>query len=63
MPHEHGEANGQGGRAQAPIAPLISHSEDTDNELQGEEDLHGGGHAEADAGLQLKDGRRMRFMM
>lgn len=54
MPHEHGEANGQGGRAQASIAPLISHGEDADDELQGEEDLHGGGHTHTDAWLQLK---------
>ena len=57
MPHEHREADGQGSRAQAPVAPLISHSEDADDELQGEEDLHGGGHAQADARLQLKDRR------
>lgn len=54
MPHEHREANGQGSRAQASIAPLISHSEDADDKLQGEEDLHGGGHPQADAWLQLK---------
>ncbi len=57
MPHEHREPNGQGSRAQATIAPLISHSKDADHKLQGEEDLHGGGHAQADAWLQLK-GRR-----
>lgn len=54
MPHEHREANGQGGGTQASIAPLIGHGEDADNKLQGEEDLHGGGHAQADAWLQLK---------
>lgn len=54
MPHKHREADGQGSRAQASIAPLISHSKDADDKLQGEEDLHGGGHAQADAWLQLK---------
>lgn len=54
MPHEHGEADGQGGGAQASVAPLIGHGEDADDELQGEEDLHGGGHTQADAWLQLK---------
>lgn len=54
MPHEHGEADGQGGGTQASITPLIGHGEDADDELQGEEDLHGGGHAQADAWLQLK---------
>ena len=54
MPHEHGEADGQGGRAQASVAPLIGDGEDADDQLQGEEDLHGGGHAQADAWLQLK---------
>lgn len=57
MPHEHREADGKGSRAQASVAPLISHGEDADDELQGEEDLHGGGHAQADAWLQLKDRR------
>lgn len=57
MPHEHREADGKGSRAQTSIAPLISHSKDADDKLQGEEDLHGGGHAQADAWLQLKDGR------
>lgn len=57
MPHEHGEADGQRGRAQASIAPLIGHGEDADDELQGEEDLHGGGHTQADAWLQLKSRR------
>lgn len=54
MSHKHREADGQGGRAQASIAPLISHSKDADNKLQGEEDLHGSGHAQADAWLQLE---------
>lgn len=53
MPHEHREADGQGGGAQASVAPLISHGEDADDELQGEEDLDGGGHAQTDARLQL----------
>lgn len=55
MSHEHREANGQGSRAHASIAPLISHSKDTDDKLHGEEDLHGGGHAQADPWLQLQD--------
>ncbi len=57
MPHEHREADGQGSRSQASVAPLISHGKDADDKLQGEEDLHGGGHAQADSWLQLKDGR------
>lgn len=60
MPHEHREADGQGSRAQASVAPLIGHSKDADDKLQGEEDLHGGGHAQADAWLQLKDQRGER---
>lgn len=63
MPHEHREADGKGSRAQASVAPLISHGEDADNELQGEEDLHGGGHAQADAWLQLKDRRSIERVM
>lgn len=54
MSHEHREADGQGGRAQASVAPLVSHGEDADDELQGEEDLDGGGHAQTDAWLQLE---------
>ncbi|KAG7220703.1 hypothetical protein INR49_017817 [Caranx melampygus] len=57
MSHEHRKANGQGSRTHTPIAPLISHSKDADNELQGEEHLHGGGHAQTDTWLQLKDRR------
>ena len=57
MPHEHREADGEGSRAQTSVAPLISHSKDADNKLQGEEDFHGGGHAQTDAWLQLKDER------
>lgn len=53
MTHEHREANRQSSRAQTSIAPLISHSKDADNKLQGEEDFNGGGHAKADAWLQL----------
>lgn len=60
MPHEHREADGQRGRAQASVAPLISHSKNADNKLQGEENLNGGGHAQADARLQLKDRRKIR---
>lgn len=56
MSHEHREANGQSSRAQSAVAPLISHCENADNELQGEEDLHSGGHAQADAWLQLEEG-------
>lgn len=61
MSHEHREADGQGGRAQASVAPLVSHGEDADDKLQGEEDLDGGGHAQADAWLQLdeQDGHRV----
>lgn len=57
MPHEHREADGKGSRAQASVAPLISHSKDADNKLQSEEDFHGGGHAQTDTWLQLKDER------
>lgn len=53
MSHEHREADGQGSRTQASIAPLVSHGKGADNKLQGEEDLNGGGHAQADAWLQL----------
>lgn len=53
MSHEHREADGQGSRSQASVTPLIGNSKDADDELQGEEDLHGGGHAQADAWLQL----------
>lgn len=55
MPHQHRKTDCQGSGSQAPIAPLICHSKDADHKLQGEEDLHGGGHAKADAWLQLKD--------
>lgn len=55
MSHEHGETNSQGSGSQASIAPLICHSKDADDKLEGEEDLHGGGHAQADARLQLKE--------
>lgn len=61
MPHEHGKADGQGGRTQASVAPLIGHGEDADDELQGEEDLHGGGHTQADAWLQLKWTRNSNY--
>lgn len=57
MSHEHREADGQGGRAEAAIAPLVGHGEDADHQLHGEEDLHGGSHAQADAWLQLQEGR------
>ena len=53
MSHEHREADGQGGRAQAAVAPLVGHGEDADHQLHGEEHLHGGAHAQADARLQL----------
>ena len=53
VPHEYGEADGEGGRAQAAVTPLVGHGKDADDELQREEHLHGGGHANADARLQL----------
>lgn len=53
MPYEHREANGQSSRAQPSIAPFICHSKDAHNELEGEEDLYSGSHAQADAWLQL----------
>lgn len=56
MPHEHREADGQCGRAQATVTPLIGHRKNADDELQREEDLHGGGHTQADAWLQLRFG-------
>lgn len=61
MSHEHRKANGQGGGAQASVAPLVSDGKDADDELQGEEDLDGGGHAQADTWLQLEkqEGRRV----
>lgn len=61
MPHEHGKADGQGGRTQASVAPLIGHGEDADDELQGEEHLHGGGHSQADSWLQLKWTRHSNY--
>lgn len=63
MTHEHREANRQSCRAQTSIAPLISHSKDADNKLQGEEDLNGGGHAKADAWLQLKNGGKVEQLI
>lgn len=56
MSYEDREADGQGGRAQASVTPLVGHSEGADNQLQGEEHLHGGGHAQADTWLQLEKG-------
>lgn len=53
MSHENRKANSQSSRAQASVTSLICHSEDADNKLEGEEDLNGGGHAQADARLQL----------
>lgn len=57
MSHEHREADGQGGGAEAAVASLVGHGEDADHQLHGEEDLHGGSHAHADAWLQLQGGR------
>lgn len=53
--HEHREADGQGSGAHAAVPPLVRHGEDADDQLQREEHLHGGGHAQADARLQLRD--------
>lgn len=57
-PHEmsdgNREANGEGSRSETSVPPLISHSEDADDKLHGEEDLHSGGHPQADARLQLE---------
>lgn len=53
MSHENRKANSQSSRAQSSVTPLIGHSEDADNKLDSEEDLNGGGHAQADARLQL----------
>lgn len=53
MPQENREANSQRSRAQASVAPLIRHSKDADDKLEGEENLNCGGHAQADARLQL----------
>lgn len=58
MPHEHREANGQSSRAQASVASLICHSKDADDKLEGEENLNCGGHAQADAWLQLQRERQ-----
>lgn len=52
-----GEADGEGGRPQAAIPPLVGDGEDAHHKLHGEEDLHGGGHPQADAGLQLEEQR------
>lgn len=53
MPHKHREADGQSSRTHASIAPLICHGKDADDKLEGEEDLYCGGHAQADARLEL----------
>lgn len=57
-PHEmsdgNREANGEGSRSETSVSPLISHGEDADDKLHGEEDLHSGGHPQADARLQLE---------
>lgn len=48
------EADGEGSGSQTPISSLISYSKDADDKLHGEENLHGGGHTQADARLQLE---------
>ena len=60
MAHNDREADGQGSRAQAAISPLICYGEDADDQLQREEHLHGGGHAQADARLQLYNREEVR---
>lgn len=53
MSYQHWEADGQSSRPQASVAPLICHSKDADDKLEGEEDLNRSGHAKADAWLDL----------
>lgn len=58
MSNGDGESDGQGGRSQASVSPLVSHGEDANHKLHGEEHLHSGGHSQADARLQLEIGRK-----
>lgn len=48
------EADREGSRSQTSVSPLIGHSKDAHHKLHGEENLHSGGHSQADARLQLK---------
>lgn len=54
MANSDGEADRQGGRAQASVSSLVGHGKDANYQLHSEEDLHGGRHPQTDAWLQLE---------
>lgn len=54
MPNSDREADGEGCWSHTAISPLIGHSKDADNKLEGEKHLHCGGHPQAHARLQLE---------
>lgn len=56
------EADGESGRSQTSVPPLIGHGEDADHKLHGEENLHSGGHPQADAWLQLQTHKKEKHL-